>query len=75
MAETTISEAKQAIRERVWTELEAAGAAEPGVRGSIPAFAGAEAAAMRLAGRAEWAAARSSRPSLTALNCPCGSRR
>ena len=27
MAETTISEAKQAIRERVWTELEAAGAA------------------------------------------------
>ena len=57
MAETTISEAKQAVRERVWTELEASGAAEPGVHGNIPAFARAEAAAMRLAGRAEWAAA------------------
>jgi 5-formyltetrahydrofolate cyclo-ligase len=58
MAETTIAAAKQVIRERVWAKLEAEGAVEPGVHGSIPAFVGAEEAAARLAARAEWLAAR-----------------
>jgi 5-formyltetrahydrofolate cyclo-ligase len=58
MSETTIAAAKQVIRERVWTRLEAERAVEPGVHGSIPAFVGAEEAATRLAGRAEWTEAR-----------------
>jgi len=42
-------EAKQAIRERVWSRLEAAGAVTPGVAGYIPDFVGADLAAQRLA--------------------------
>ena len=50
---------KQAVRERVWTLLERERAARfPGARGRIPNFRGAEAAAERLAGTPEWAAAR-----------------
>ena len=50
---------KQTIRERVWADLEDAGVARfpfpP--HGRIPNFAGAEAAAERLAGLREWSAA------------------
>jgi 5-formyltetrahydrofolate cyclo-ligase len=53
-----IDEAKQAIRRRVWDLLVAEHVVERGVHGYIPAFVGAEAAADRLAGRAEWRAAR-----------------
>ncbi len=42
---TAASQAKQTIRERVWAQLEQAGAAEPGVRGYIPTFEGAAQAA------------------------------
>jgi 5-formyltetrahydrofolate cyclo-ligase len=42
-------QAKQAIRERVWSKLEAAGVVEPGVAGYIPNFQGAAKAAGRLA--------------------------
>ncbi|NIS34221.1 MAG: 5-formyltetrahydrofolate cyclo-ligase, partial [Actinobacteria bacterium] len=49
----------QALRERVWDDLEEAGVARfpfpP--HGRIPNFAGAEAAADRLAETPEWAAA------------------
>jgi 5-formyltetrahydrofolate cyclo-ligase len=49
------AEAKQAIRERVWERLRSAGAARfPGARGRIPNFAGAEAAAARLAQTGVW---------------------
>ena len=51
---TTTSQAKQAVRERVWALLEQAGAAEPGARGYIPAFAGAAEAAARLAALPAW---------------------
>jgi 5-formyltetrahydrofolate cyclo-ligase len=51
---TSIGEAKQAVRERVWADLEHAGAAEPGARGYIPAFTGAREAAGRLADLAAW---------------------
>jgi 5-formyltetrahydrofolate cyclo-ligase len=51
---TAASQAKQAIRERVWSQLERAGVAEPGVRGYIPAFDGAAQAAGRLAGLPAW---------------------
>jgi 5-formyltetrahydrofolate cyclo-ligase len=51
---TAASQAKQAIRERVWSQLERAGVAEPGVRGYIPAFDGADRAAGRLAGLQAW---------------------
>jgi len=53
-----IDEAKQAIRRRVWDLLVAEYVVERGVHGYIPAFVGAEAAADRLAGLAEWQAAR-----------------
>ena len=53
-----IDEAKQEIRRRVWDLLVAERVVEPGVHGYIPAFVGAEAAADRLAGLAEWRAAR-----------------
>jgi len=46
--------AKQAVRERVWSQLERAGVVEPGVRGYIPAFEGAAQAAERLASLAVW---------------------
>jgi 5-formyltetrahydrofolate cyclo-ligase len=55
---TAASQAKQAIRERVWSRLEHAGVAEPGVRGYIPAFDGAAQAAGRLAGLPSWQQAR-----------------
>ena len=55
---TGINQAKQAIRERVWSELEASGRVEPGVRGYIPAFAGASDAAHRLAALPVWERAR-----------------
>lgn len=46
--------AKQAIRERVWSQLEQASVVEPGVRGYIPAFEGADQAAERLAALPVW---------------------
>jgi 5-formyltetrahydrofolate cyclo-ligase len=50
---------KDAIRERVWAELTASRAARfPGARGRIPNFAGAEAAARRLAALPVWQRAR-----------------
>jgi 5-formyltetrahydrofolate cyclo-ligase len=55
---TSTGQAKQAIRERVWALLEQAGAAEPGARGYIPAFAGAGEAAARLAAIPAWQEAR-----------------
>jgi 5-formyltetrahydrofolate cyclo-ligase len=51
--------AKQAVRERVWTLLERERVARfPGAKGRIPNFAGAAAAAPRLASLPEWRAAR-----------------
>lgn len=51
--------AKAGLRELVWERLTAEGAARfPGARGRIPNFTGAEAAAERLRGAPEWAAAR-----------------
>jgi 5-formyltetrahydrofolate cyclo-ligase len=50
--------AKQAIRRRVWDLLVAEHVAEPGAHGHIPVFAGAGAAAGRLAGLPEWRAAK-----------------
>ena len=50
---------KQAVRERVWRQLEQGGASRfPGARGRIPNFVGAEQAARRLAELEEWEAAR-----------------
>ncbi len=46
--------AKQAVRERVWSQLEESGVVEPGVLGYIPAFQGADRAAERLAGLTVW---------------------
>lgn len=46
--------AKQAVRERVWSQLERAGVVERGVRGYIPAFEGADQAAERLARLPVW---------------------
>jgi 5-formyltetrahydrofolate cyclo-ligase len=54
---TSIDQAKQAVRERVWNRLEQAGAVAPGVHGRIPAFAGADQAAQRLAALPAWQAA------------------
>jgi 5-formyltetrahydrofolate cyclo-ligase len=51
--------AKQAVRERVWALLEREWAARfPGTQGRIPNFAGASAAAARLASLPSWRAAR-----------------
>ena len=51
--------AKQAVRELAWRRLEEAGGGRfPGVRGRIPNFTGAEAAAELLAAQPEWGAAR-----------------
>jgi 5-formyltetrahydrofolate cyclo-ligase len=52
-----VDQAKQAIRERVWSLLEHGQAAPPSVHGRIPSFFGAEEAADRLAGLPEWQAA------------------
>ncbi len=54
---TDIDQAKQAIRTRVWDLLVAERVVERGVHGYIPAFAGAEVAAGRLARLLEWRAA------------------
>jgi len=43
-----VDQAKQEVRERVWTLLEQAHAVAPGVHGRIPAFTGADQAAERL---------------------------
>jgi 5-formyltetrahydrofolate cyclo-ligase len=50
-------QAKQAIRELVWSRLEAAEVVEPGVAGYIPAFDGAGHAAARLAALPAWSSA------------------
>jgi 5-formyltetrahydrofolate cyclo-ligase len=49
-----LAQRKQTVRERVWTLLQQTGAAAAGVHGHIPAFAGADAAADRLATVAAW---------------------
>ena len=51
---TATNQAKQAVRERVWSQLERAGVVEPGVSGYIPAFEGADQAAERLADLSVW---------------------
>lgn len=55
---TNTDRAKQAIREQVWSALEAAGTAEPGVAGYIPDFRGADQAAWGLAALPVWQQAR-----------------
>jgi 5-formyltetrahydrofolate cyclo-ligase len=52
-----IDDAKQALRLQVWDLLEREHAVDRGVHGHIPAFAGAGAAAARLAGLPAWRAA------------------
>jgi 5-formyltetrahydrofolate cyclo-ligase len=52
---------KAAIRDRVWTALEAAGVVPPGVHGHIPDFAGSADAARRLAELAGWQQARTAK--------------
>ncbi|MFC0864302.1 5-formyltetrahydrofolate cyclo-ligase [Sphaerimonospora cavernae] len=47
-------QAKQAVRERIWVLLERERVVPPGVRGRIPTFFGADAAADRLAELAVW---------------------
>lgn len=55
---TGTDQAKLAIRQRVWSRLEAAGVVEPGAAGYIPDFVGAEQAAERLAALPVWRSAR-----------------
>ena len=57
MTDDGISRAKQEIREHMWELLEREHVTEPGVRGYIPAFTGADAAAGMLAGTPAWRAA------------------
>jgi 5-formyltetrahydrofolate cyclo-ligase len=54
---TAIDQAKQAIRERVWADLETADVVEPGVAGYIPDFSDSDLAAARLAVLPVWAKA------------------
>jgi 5-formyltetrahydrofolate cyclo-ligase len=56
--DTRTDEAKKAIRRRVWDRLVDEHVVDRGVHGTIPPFAGTEAAADRLAGLPEWRAAR-----------------
>jgi 5-formyltetrahydrofolate cyclo-ligase len=49
-----IDQAKQAVRDRIWTLLEREGAAPVGVHGHIPDFIGANEAAARLAELSAW---------------------
>src|SRR4051794_16942729 len=59
MAVRPVHDRKQEARERVWAALREAGAARfPGVKGRIPNFVGAEAAAERLAATPGWRSAR-----------------
>lgn len=51
---TATSQAKQTVREQVWSQLERAGAVQPGVCGYIPAFERAGQAAGRLADLPVW---------------------
>ncbi|MGQ0717071.1 MAG: 5-formyltetrahydrofolate cyclo-ligase, partial [Pseudonocardiales bacterium] len=53
----TESDAKQAIRERIWSRL-AQARASPDPHGRIPDFVGAAAAAARLAELPDWGRAR-----------------
>lgn len=55
---TDVDQAKQVVRERMWSLLEQEHAAPPGVRGRIPSFIGAVQAANRLGTLPEWDAAR-----------------
>ncbi len=57
MTNKSVEDAKQAIRERVWTLLEKRHAVAPGVHGRIPAFHGADEAADRLATLPAWQSA------------------
>ena len=57
MIDPAIQEAKQAVRERMWDTLEAAGLVAPGVHGKIPNFDGADAAAEHLGSLPVWAEA------------------
>jgi 5-formyltetrahydrofolate cyclo-ligase len=57
MTDISIDETKQAIRERVWTLLEARHAVASGVHGRIPAFHGADEAANRLTTLPAWQSA------------------
>lgn len=54
MTDTELDQAKQMVRDRVWAALEEAGAVAAGVSGHIPAFAGADEAAARLAALSTW---------------------
>lgn len=66
-----IARQKEAVRERVWADLNAAGAARfPGARGRIPNFEGAGRAAERLAGLGEWKRARSAKANPDAPQLP-----
>ena len=51
---TAVGQTKQAIRERVWSQLEQAGVVPPGVAGYIPDFQGTTQAALRLAALPVW---------------------
>lgn len=53
-----VDQAKQVVRERVWSLLESGRVVPAGVRGRIPAFFGAEQAADRLAELPEWQVAK-----------------
>ncbi len=56
---TAIDRAKQAIRERVWSLLDAHGVVRPpGAAGHIPSFVGADQAADRLTELSAWQTAR-----------------
>ena len=57
MPDPDVDNAKQVARRRVWDLLERNGAAPPGVHAHIPAFAGADRAAARLAELPAWQAA------------------
>jgi 5-formyltetrahydrofolate cyclo-ligase len=56
--DASIQSAKQQIREQVWEALERHHVVDPGVSGHIPAFVGADAAALRLAALPPWQSAR-----------------
>jgi hypothetical protein len=67
--------AKQAVRERVWARLERERAARfPGAQGRIPSFAGASAAAARLASLPPWRAARALKANPDAPQLPVRAR-
>jgi 5-formyltetrahydrofolate cyclo-ligase len=57
-ADASIQQAKRQIRDHIWALLERHHAVDPGVFGHIPAFVGADSAAIRLATLPTWQAAR-----------------